>query len=164
MNRQLDPRLFGETTETNTKIDNELLPNLERLPQDPSQLRAQLKKKDNVDMKVDAFISKMSEAQRVMGNELTKLEKRFERLEQHYKSSYDSMSSRLEKTDMRMTDRSMMENKIQALLERQNTMMKNFDTKLNQLKKSLEEKEIENLKLHSALREARDDMRRLKTR
>lgn len=164
MNRQLDPRLFGESTEPTRTNDNELLPNLERLPQDPSQLRAQLKKKDNIEMKVDAFISKVSESQRVMTNELTKLEKRFERLEQHYKQSYDAMAARLQKTDMRMTDRTMMENKIQALLERQNTMMRNFETKLNSVKKNLEEKEIDNLKLHSALREARDEMNRLKAR
>lgn len=163
MHRQLDPRLFGETTDAKENTQ-ELLPNLERLPQDPSQLRAQLKKKDNLEMKMEAFISKMNEAQRVMNMELTKLEKRFERLEQHYKSSYESMQARLQKTDMRMTERSMMENKIQALMERQNTMMQSFENKLQAVKKSLEDKEIENLKLQSALKEAREDMRRMKLR
>lgn len=164
MHRQLDPRLFGEAAEERNTTDNELLPNLERLPQDPSSLRAQLKKKENLEMKVEAFISKMSEAQRVMSSELTKLEKRFERLEQHYKQSHEGMQARLQKTDMRMTDRSMMENKIQALLERQNTMMQNFEAKLGQVKKALEEKEIDNLKLQSALREARLDIKNLQNR
>lgn len=164
MDRQLDPRLFGDTVEKQSSEEGSLLPNLERLPQDPSQLRAQLKKNDNMELKMEAFISKISEAHRVMSADLIKLEKRFGRLEQHYKSSHDSMQTRVQKTDMRMTERTMMENKIQALIERQNTMMQNFERKLNAVKKSLDEKEIENMKLSATLKEAHHDIRRIKER
>ena len=46
MSRQLDPRLFGEISTNDKKASDELLPQLDRLPQDPTQLRAQMKKKE----------------------------------------------------------------------------------------------------------------------
>ncbi|MEC9283503.1 MAG: hypothetical protein VX642_12370 [Bdellovibrionota bacterium] len=161
MSRQLDPRLFGEMSTNENKASDELLPQLDRLPQDPTQLRAQMKKKENIEMKVDAFMSKVSEAQRLMTMEVTKLEKRLERIEAHYKNAHESMMLKMQTTDRKLTERTVMENKVQALMERQNTMIQNFERKLNLLKKSIEEKEINNLKLSASLREAQNKIARM---
>lgn len=161
MSRQLDPRLFSDANLHSNSIDNTgSLPPLDRLPQDPTQLRTQMKKKENLEMKIDAFISKVSEVQRLMNLEVGKMEKRLERLEQHYRNAHESMKLKLQTTDRKLTERSVMENRIQALMERQNTMIQNFDRKLSLLKRELEEKEMENLKLSASLREAQTRMQR----
>ena len=161
MNRQLDPRLFGDSiTRDSAGKDEDLLPQLDRLPQDPTQLRAQLKKKENIEMKMEAFMSKMNEQQRLVGIEVQKLEKRLERIEQHYKNAHESLILKMQNTDRKITERSVMESKVQALMERQNMMIQNFERKLNLMKKSLEEKEISNLKLTASLREAQTKLNR----
>ncbi|MFK8138866.1 MAG: hypothetical protein AB8E15_10935 [Bdellovibrionales bacterium] len=163
MSRQLDPRLFGgESIDAMELIPDSKVPQLDKLPSDPNLIRVKENRKNNIEMKVEGMESKVSESMRQMGTDLNQMTKRIERMETHYKTTYQSFQQKLSQLEMRVTDRNMMESKLNALVERQQQMVNSFETRMKEMRKLMEEKEMHNLKLNAALRDARNDLQRLK--
>lgn len=86
---------------------------------------------------------------------LTALESRFEAMSQDLKSKYSGLTGK-------MTERNLTDMKTQALMDRHTQLLRQFEQRVSQLQRVVEEQEYQILNYKSALEEARKELQRLK--
>lgn len=90
-----------------------------------------------------------------IAQKMTYLEDRFDGLTQEVRANNTKLSGRF-------TERALAETKIEALIERQNSMINAFEKRMNQMGKTLEDAQMQLLRTQSALEEARKEIAKLK--
>lgn len=162
MKRELTPGLFGEGFNEGRRRDTSL-PDINGL--ELSSLGAVAESK-RLEKKVDAVSSelrtKTDEGLRVQQSrfedftkKLTALESRFEALSQDLRDKYSNLSSKV-------TERNLTDMKTQALIDRHTQLLRQFETRVAQLQKVIEEQEFQIMNYQASLEEARRDISRLK--
>lgn len=86
---------------------------------------------------------------------LGSLESRFEALSQDLKSKYSGLTGK-------MTERNLTDMKTQALMDRHTQLLRQFEQRVSQLQRIVEEQEYQILNYKSALEEARKELQRIK--
>ena len=90
-----------------------------------------------------------------LAQKMSQFEDRFEGLTQEVRASHTKLSGRF-------TERALAETKIEALIERQNSIINTFEKRMSQMNKTLEDAQLQLLRTQSALEEARKEIAKLK--
>jgi hypothetical protein len=90
-----------------------------------------------------------------LAQKMVHFEDRFDGLIQEVRASNAKLSSRF-------TERGLAENKVEALIERQNSIINTFEKRMNQMAKTFEDSQLQLLRTQSALEDARKEIAKLK--
>jgi hypothetical protein len=101
------------------------------------------------------FINESKLKMNRLAQKMIHFEDRFEGLTQEVRTGNAKLSSRF-------TERGLAETKIEALIERQNSIINSFEKRMTQMGKTLEEAQLQLLRTQSALEDARKEIAKLK--
>ncbi len=161
MKRELNPIIFGQiaTPELGRSVsafDETGVPGLIL----PNEVREELKL-----LRSDLFDLEKENA-RDAGENAHKIRALAEQFTQHFEhlsQRVDSLEDALKEKQVEQLEQNQVNQKIEALLERHNEIVRNFENKMTHLTRILSEQEIQILNSKSALEEAHRELARLRS-
>jgi hypothetical protein len=145
MERKLNP-LFQESLNSH-RIQEKFDPTPASFTQQQSQA--------NSNSNIMEFINESKLKLNRLAQKMTYFEDRFDGLTQEVRAGNTKLSGRF-------TERALAETKIEALIERQNSMINSFEKRMTQMGKTLEDAQLQLLRTQSALEDARKEIAKLK--
>lgn len=179
MSRELNPEIFGSSSSSRTdrSVPNSQSHGPAARTQNPSSqlgldaadaqiLSAQLEGlKDRVkdlihrSQKQDAIIEEL-----VSGSQLkfSRFKEAFHRVEDFVKNNMNDLNGRFGQLNSRIVSKNLGDTKLEQMLEKHNEIVLAFESKLNQLQKTLSNQEMQLMNYKSALQNAQAEIARLK--
>lgn len=166
MQKELNPELFGERRQNrNTAVEagsgtsgaeaSSFL-NLDRQVMD---LRQQLPVLGEEIKKLNA---QMQEFMKVSHLKLERLQQQVVRLEQSHNGLVQETGHKLSQVGIKLTERKSLDQKINEMVDRHNSVIKSFEVRMNHLQKLLSEKDGQLVSAMASLNEAKMEIARLK--
>lgn len=165
MQKELNPELFGERRQArsqSTEVTTGAAPetasflNLDRQVMD---LRAQIPLLNDEIKKVAA---QAQEFMKVSHLKMERLQQQVARLEQSHNGLVQETGHKLTQVGLRLSERKSLDQKIQEMVDRHNSVIKSFEVRMNHLQKLLAEKDSMLVSAQAALNEAKMEIARLK--
>lgn len=152
MERRLHP-LFEQSLQNSQKTPDQKIQIQEKF--DPTPIKYSHVPQTSNSTDLIEFLNesklKMNRMTQKMGN----FEDRLDGLTQEVRAANSKISSRL-------NERGLAEHKIEALIERQNSVINSFEKRMNQMTRNLEESQLQLIRTQSALEDARREIAKLK--
>ncbi len=82
--------------------------------------------------------------------------------EQNYADLSQEISSKMAILLQKLNDQKKFDQKVQDIVDRHNNLLKGYEVRMNQLQKLLQQKESDFVEAHSALKEAKSEIARIK--
>lgn len=165
MEKRLNPELFGAAADSMGKSTPAAAPSSSELFEFPdiesqlSEIRGKLRKLEG----------KMTRSAEALGEVEQKGQQRFERAlrgsqrtEQAQTAEIAQLKQQIAGLIGRLSERKVMETKIFEMIDRHNSVLKNFEHRMSQMKKILMEKEALIAKITASLNESKQDIARMK--
>ncbi len=172
MRRQLDPKIFPNSEYIqssnkneekialqNKKIDfkTEQLDFAQQEQAHTQSLRDRIsdlkdnQEKEKTKMLIQALVEKMQV-----------LEMKFAKLAEPVLENQKNLRDKMISLEQRVSDRSIVDNRTQALIDRHQIIVRQFEQDMQKMRSLIEEKEMQNAYLNNVLRDARQEIERLK--
>lgn len=164
MKKQLHPGLFEETRrQSGMSGVFEPLAGSDQLELTSLQWAAESKRlekkveslKAELIAKTDESLKQSRQHIDMQGSRIGSLESRFETMSSELKSKLNSLA-------VKVTEKQMSDLKTQALIDRHTQLLRQFETRVLQLQKVIEEQEFQILNYQASLEEARHELSKLK--
>lgn len=161
MEKELNPNLFAAGAETARDLGNGWYydPNsnfrsAER-PLDRADLRRVEEQFQNLTDKVQETVKTTTLKTEKLGQRMAQMEQRSDALSHELRTKYASLSGKI-------TERNLQESEIHGLLERHNQIIRNFENRMTQLQRLIEQQQLQMMNSQAALEEARREIARMK--
>lgn len=181
MNRELNPQLFGTRTAVE-KIGNPVDPQqpaagiMGRAPESnkaiaypPIDVKALEQQISTLKMAIlqmekrtDAMGSKMEELARTVNVRLERFWQTVSRIEETQTVHHQETAGKFSQVVAKVNERKMVDGKVQELVDRHNTIIRNFENRLTSLQRLVTEQELALHNSTAALEDARNEIARLK--
>jgi chromosome segregation ATPase len=184
MNREINPQLFGPgaggaigSSQTSTR--NELAPAVgaqnilgrsvaSYLPGEVKAVEASVQSVRNQlqghERNLKSLEGQFTEFVSQTSQRFDRLTQTLMRLEQMVAQSHQEQNHKMAALNGRVNERRLVDQKIQEMVDRHNTVVRNFENRMTHLSRILSEQEMQLHNTHAALEEARQEMDRLKRR
>jgi DNA polymerase II small subunit/DNA polymerase delta subunit B len=160
MEKQLNPALFSANTSEKVSdskswyIDPASTLRFDR-PVDRAEIKKIEERFDVVNDRVTETIKTATLKSEKITQRVAQVEGRVEALAQEIRSKYAQLSGRV-------TERNLMETEVQSMLDRHNTVVRNFENRMTQMQRLIENQQMLLMNSQAALEEARRELTRLK--
>jgi DNA polymerase II small subunit/DNA polymerase delta subunit B len=160
MDKQLNPALFSANTSEKVSdskswyIDPASSLRFDR-PIDRTELKKMEDRCEVINDRVSETIKTSSLKSEKVGQRVAQVESRVEALAQEIRSKYAQLSGRV-------TERNLMETEVQSMLDRHNQVVRNFENRMVQMQRLVENQQMLLMNSQAALEEARRELSRLK--
>lgn len=128
------------------------------------EVRALKRKVREVENRSKATESRLNSLASTSKTHMERVQGVCQRLDSNIKSTTQEMASRLSLLSGKMTEQRVSDTKIQALIDRHNSVVQSFEQRVAQLQKVISEQEMKILNYHSTLEEIRREFSRQRTR
>lgn len=150
MERRLHP-LFQQSLESDPK--NQKIQIQEKF--DPTPMRYTQAPQSSASADMMEFINESKLKMNRFAQKIANMEDRIDGLTQEVRAANAKFTSRY-------SERGLAEHKIEALIERQNSMINSFEKRMAQMAKHMEESQLQLIRTQSALEDARREIAKLK--
>lgn len=163
MQKELNPELFGESLTGRTRVMDATASHSHQ----PMELleKKYLELKDQMGQMVDHLSRIAFQTNESLKQQQSKFEKihlYLQKLEQNDHSISMEASQRIQSLQAKLGDRKLMDQKIQEMIDRHNSILKSYEVRLNQLQKLIADKDAQLLSAQASLNEAKMEIARLK--
>lgn len=93
---------------------------------------------------------------------MDRLQSTMQKWEQNYSDLTHEISSKMASLIQKINEQKKYDQKVQDIVDRHNNLLKGYEVRMNQLQKLLQQKESDYVEAHSALKEAKSEIARLK--
>ncbi|MES2768583.1 MAG: hypothetical protein V4596_05490 [Bdellovibrionota bacterium] len=152
MERRLHP-LFQESLQNNQKTINQKVQIQEKF--DPTPAAFSQNNPGSANSNMMEFLNESKLKMNRIAQKMANFEDRLAGVTQEMRATHAKLSSRF-------TERGLAEHKIEALIERQNSVINSFEKKMAQMSKVIEDSNLQLLRTQSALEDARREIAKLK--
>lgn len=152
MERRLHP-LFQESLQNNQKTIDQKVQIQEKF--DPTPAAFSQNNPGSANSNMMEFLNESKLKMNRIAQKMANFDDRLEGITQEMRSTHSKLSSRF-------TERGLAEHKIEALIERQNSVINSFEKKMAQMAKVIEDSNLQLLRTQSALEDARREIAKLK--
>ena len=152
MERRLHP-LFQQSLQNNQKTIVQKVQIQEMF--DPTPAAYAQNNQGSANSNVMEFLNESKLKMNRMAQRMANFEERIDGISQEMRTTHSKLSSRF-------TERGLAEHKIEALIERQNSVINSFEKKMTQMSKVIEDSNLQLLRTQSALEDARREIAKLK--
>lgn len=163
MTKELNFSFFGVQPPVKTESVIEV-PVIEWLPQPketPVDKNSNMKT-ELVGKELDELKSQILEHQNSTKLKMDRLQSSIQKWEQNYSDLTQEISSKMAALIQKMNDQKKYDQKVQDIVDRHNNLLKGYEVRMNQLQKLLQQKESDYVEAHTALKEAKSEIARLK--
>jgi DNA repair exonuclease SbcCD ATPase subunit len=122
-----------------------------------SNIKSELAGKELEDLK-----SQIMEHQNSTKLKIDRLQSTIQKWEQNYSDLTQDVSSKMAALIQKINDQKKYDQKVQDIVDRHNNLLKGYEVRMNQLQKLLQQKESDYVEAHTALKEAKSEIARLK--
>lgn len=154
MNKELNPNLFAAKDLDFANREPSPQARLDRLAERGENLKNEARIQQIQDHMIELSKTTTLKVER-MSQKLAQVEGRVDQMTQELRSKYATLSGR-------MTERSLAESELEAMLERHNQIIRTFESRMSQLQRLCEAQQMQLLSAQAALEEAKRDIARLK--
>ncbi len=168
MQKELNPDLFGEVALGQSRMVQKSNPNA-AAPKDWSlamemdrkivDLRGQIQ---GVAEQLKHFGKQVQEAFRGQQQAIETLQRDMEQLRQSHREFSDEATNLRDKNQNQVVEGRQIEAKVEQMLDRHQAVLRNFEVRVNQLQRIIQEKDNQLLSMQSTLIEAKGEVARLK--
>ena len=179
MHRELNPNLFGnqnpvEKIATSADLSNSLgrgpgQPSAKGVPYPPNELKglehqiATLKMElARSDRRAEAMATKVEELGKLVHGRLERFSQAIVRAEEIHSQAHQETTGKLAQINAKVNERRVTDGKIQELIDRHNTIIRNFENRLHSLQRVVSEQEMALHNSQAALEEARAEIAKLR--
>lgn len=160
MDKQLNPALFSaNTTEKVSDSKSWYIDPSSTLRFDRPVDRAELKRVEERFEVINDRVTELVKTNTLKGEKasqrVAQAEGRIEALAQEIRSKYAQLSGRV-------TERNLMETEVQSMLDRHNQVVRNFENRMTQMQRLIENQQMLLMNSQAAIEEARRELARLK--
>ncbi|MBX9768500.1 MAG: hypothetical protein K2X47_14595 [Bdellovibrionales bacterium] len=161
MDKQLNPALFSANTSEKVQADSKswYIDPASSLRFDRPVDRAELKKLEDRFEVINDRVTELVKTNTLKGEKasqrVAQVEGRIEALAQEIRSKYAQLSGRV-------TERNLMETEVQSMLDRHNQVVRNFENRMTQMQRLIENQQMLLMNSQAALEESRRELARLK--
>jgi chromosome segregation ATPase len=152
MERRLHP-LFQQSLQNNSKTPDQKIQIQEKFDPTPAKYGHSSQASHSAD--ITEFLNESKLKINRLTQKLANFEDRLDGLTQEVRTANSRLSSRF-------NERGLAEHKIEALIERQNSVINSFEKRMNQMTKNLEDSQLQLIRTQSALEDARREIAKLK--
>lgn len=159
MQKELNPQLFGETGLKSRVVEkNSHGPTLQ-LEQKLAETKQQV---HQVTEALQRIVQQMNEYMKTNQTKIERINSALHKLEQNDQELASQASEKISQIAARVGERRSMDGKVQELVDRQNSILRTFEVRLNQLQMLINEKDAQLVSTQAALNEAKMEITRLK--
>lgn len=114
------------------------------------------------DQKVNALGEQINELSRILALKTERMSIKIKLLEERQQAFVEEFQQKMTSMNVKLSDRPRVDIMVQEIIERHNQVVRTFENRLGQLKRVVENQEVELLKAMNELSEARKELARLK--
>lgn len=175
MRRQLDPKIFPASeyiqSSSKSEVDTNVKANSTRnLNFQNSSLDFQEQEEANTQslrerisgMKDQQDKEKMKNSMHDLVQRIQQLELRFAKFAEPVVEAQHNLRDKMQALEIKVSDRALVDNRTQALIDRHQIILRQFEQDMQKMRSLVEEKEMQNAYLNNMLRDARLEIERLK--
>lgn len=140
------------------------VPVIEWIPQGKEAAvdKTSILKAEAASKELEELKSQILEYQNSTKLKMDRLQSTMQKWEQNYSDLTQEVSSKMAALIQKINDQKKYDQKVQDIVDRHNNLLKGYEVRMNQLQKLLQQKESDYVEAHSALKEAKSEIARLK--
>lgn len=140
------------------------VPVIEWIPQGKETAvdKTSILKAEAASKELEELKSQILEYQNSTKLKMDRLQSTMQKWEQNYSDLTQEVSSKMAALIQKINDQKKYDQKVQDIVDRHNNLLKGYEVRMNQLQKLLQQKESDYVEAHSALKEAKSEIARLK--
>lgn len=174
MQRELNPALFGQMQNdagtdlsAQTQMKNRVLEpsraqHLGSLIQIEHQIAEMKNQMRAMQENMNKMVQYMNENLKTLNTKSDLLNKNVSKLEQQDQMIVQEASQKILQMHSRLAERKSLDVKIQEMVDRQNTILRSYEARMNQMQKILSDKDAQLIQMQAALQETKVEIARLK--
>ncbi len=159
MQKELNPDLFGETSNKSRVYENHNQSQVNYLDQKVLETRTQMR---SLGDQLQKIVGQMNEFIKSTQGRFEKTNQQILRLEQNDQTILKDLSQRISSVHSRFSDKTNMEYKIQEMMDKHQSILRSYELKLQQIQKILNEREAQLISTQALLSETKMELARLK--
>lgn len=159
MQKELNPELFGEKSNSSKIYEAHSQSQVNYLDQKVLETRTQLRQIGEQFQKV---VTQMNEFIKSTQGKFDRVQQQISRLEQNDQAIVRDASQRISAVHQRFSEKNNMEYKVQEMMEKHQAILRGYELKLQQAQRILNEKESQLVSTQALLSEAKMEISRLK--
>lgn len=164
MAKELNFSFFGVQQVAKTEAPIEV-PVIDWLPSNKEAVtndKASLAKVEAQSKEIEELKTQVLEHQNITKLKMDRLQSSIQKWENNYSELTQEVSAKMAALLQKLNDQKKYDQKVQDIVDRHNNLLKGYEVRMNQLQKLLQQKESDYLEAHSALKEAKSEISRLK--
>lgn len=159
MQKELNPDLFGETSNKSRVYENHNQSQVNYLDQKVLETRTHMR---SLGDQLQKIVGQMNEFIKSTQGRFEKTNQQILRLEQNDQTILKDLSQRISSVHSRFSDKTNMEYKIQEMMDKHQSILRSYELKLQQIQKILNEREAQLISTQALLSETKMELARLK--
>lgn len=159
MQKELNPDLFGETSNKSRVYENHNQSQVNYLDQKVLETRTQMR---SLGDQLQKIVGQMNEFIKSTQGRFEKTNQQILRLEQNDQTILKDLSQRISSVHSRFSDKTNMEYKIQEMMDKHQSILRSYELKLQQIQKILNERDAQLISTQALLSETKMELARLK--
>lgn len=128
----------------------------------PSSSHVSKSKPDSPHKELEELKTQVLEYQNSTKLKIDRMNNSIQKWEQNYADLSQEISSKMAILLQKLNDQKKFDQKVQDIVDRHNNLLKGYEVRMNQLQKLLQQKESDFVEAHSALKEAKSEIARIK--
>lgn len=166
MQRRMNPGLFGSEFGTEVESYDPGMPVAshpnQSLVSNAALPRPTMGEFQGLEARVENHSTQLNELNKNLQLKFSRNDQRFTRIEEKVEMVAQELKAKQSQLAAKISERTLMDHKIESMLERHNQVIRTFENRLSSMQKLLDEQELHNRNLVAALQDARREIARLK--